>query len=122
LIIKYPIQNFDIYSYLSLIFETNKKTKMENKNLSQDVIEKLVEFRQYLSGQRYSESTIKTYNLMLEHFFSYHNNLKPEEVCLADIKKFNYDYILKNGLSISFQNQFINAIKKFYEKVYNQNT
>lgn len=91
------------------------------KALSEKTSEKLAGFRQYLAGQRYSESTISTYNSMLEHFFSYHNELKPEDVTISEIKKFNYHYILKNNYSSSFQNQFINAIKKFYEKVYNMN-
>jgi len=94
---------------------------MGNMVLSQEVKNRIIEFRQYLAGQRYSESTIKTYSSMLSHFFSFYKDLKPEDVCLADIKKYNYEYILKKNYSSSFQNQFINAIKKFYEKVYNKN-
>jgi integrase/recombinase XerD len=38
-----------------------------------------------------------------------------------DVIRFNNDYILRKGLSASFQNQVINAIKLFYRKRFNKN-
>ncbi|MCD4729357.1 MAG: site-specific integrase [Bacteroidales bacterium] len=88
-----------------------------NNNLPQaEVIQKIESFKTWLKVQRYSSSTINTYISILVKFFGYFKDKLPLEINIQDIKEFNYEYILKKGYSASFQNQFINAVKKFYEK------
>jgi len=58
---------------------------------------------------------------MVTKFFEHTKNKSPSEISLEDISRYNHDFILRKGLSASYQNQFINAIKKFYEKAYNKN-
>ena len=74
-------------------------------------------FKQYLKSKRYSESTIKTYSDALKSFLSFYS-MKP--LCAIDnedVIAFNTDFILKNKLSSSYQNQIVNAIKLFFKIV-----
>ena len=75
--------------------------------------EHLQVFRQFLSSRRYSANTIKTYTEALSVFMRFMANKPPAQWSLADIQHFNNGYILKNGHSISYQNQMVNAIKLF---------
>lgn len=75
--------------------------------------EYLQAFRQFLSSRRYSANTIKTYTEALLVFMRFMANKPPAQWSLADIQHFNNGYILKNGHSVSYQNQMVNAIKLF---------
>jgi site-specific recombinase XerD len=88
-------------------------TKHKKPNLPFGYIEKLTQ-------KRYSESTIKTYSHyfidFLDAFEGYDiNEIKPE-----DINNYLLEIIEKKQISISQQNQRINAIKFYYEKVLEQ--
>jgi len=75
-------------------------------------------FKVWLQQKRYGNSTIKAYSHHLEIFFGYFASKQPEDIQTSDINRFNNDFILKNGLSFTFQNQTISALKKFYSVVY----
>lgn len=77
-------------------------------------------FKNWMQQKRYSDNTIKTYTHQLEIFFGYFSTRKPEEITVSDITAFNHDFILKNNLSPTFQNQTISALKKFYSLLYNR--
>lgn len=77
-------------------------------------------FRSFLSSRRYSSNTIKTYTEALRVFIRFMGEKKPEGWNLADIVRFNNDYILKNGHSVSYQNQMVNAIKLYLKVVENK--
>lgn len=71
------------------------------------------ELKQWMLNRRYSENTIKVYIDCLRLFLS--NSNKPiDEISEADVQKFNTGYIIARGLSSSFQNQCINAIKLYF--------
>ncbi len=70
-----------------------------------------------LIRKRYSENTIKSYGSLFREFLKYYNSKKPEEITEGDIRKYQ-DYLVKaKKVSISTQNQAINAIKFYYEKI-----
>ncbi|MEA1896422.1 MAG: site-specific integrase, partial [Bacteroidota bacterium] len=75
-------------------------------------------FRKYLENERYSESTVNTYVSFLTKFFDFFPNKSPDEIGMEEIEIYNYKFIIRKGLSGSFQNQFVSAIKKFYEKIH----
>ena len=75
-------------------------------------------FGKWMAQKRYSDSTINTYTSLIKVFLRYYKNL--DEITEKDIIRFNQDYILANGLSVTFQNQLINAIKLFYQKYQNR--
>ena len=87
---------------------------MNNDNLTPEKIELVEKFRRWMVQRRYAENTIRTYSGMLEVFFGYYPDKKASEIGLKDVNRFNYYYIIQKGLSASYQNQMINAIKKFY--------
>jgi site-specific recombinase XerD len=74
------------------------------------VIDKLIEMR-------YSESTVKTYSNMLSQFFTYYHAYRPNEITNDQIRAYLRYLIQERQASESTQNQAINAIKFYYEKV-----
>lgn len=69
-----------------------------------------------LTVMRYSESTISTYRSLLRNFLLYYQCKSPEEIDKDDIMDYLL-HLIDNGASTSLQNQAINAIKFYYEKV-----
>lgn len=74
-------------------------------------------FRQWLRSRRYSENTVKTYVEALRNFLRYHEGKKTADITNQDVIDYNNKYILKKGLSSSFQNQVVNAIKLFFREL-----
>ncbi|MEA1873190.1 MAG: site-specific tyrosine recombinase/integron integrase [Bacteroidota bacterium] len=66
---------------------------------------------------RYSESTIKTYSSNFEEFINYYNTKKINDISEPEIIEFTRYLVVERGVSESYQNQSINAIKFYYEKV-----
>ncbi len=76
--------------------------------------QKIEEFVRWMRSKRLSESTIQTYSDAIKTFLAFYNDKAVEEIDNLDLIRFNNDYILKKGLSSSYQNQLANGIKKFY--------
>jgi len=87
---------------------------------SADGIVQLNKFEQWLKSRRYSENTIRTYKEALRMYLAYFNFKLAAEITNEDLILYNNDYILKNKLSSSFQNQIVNAIKLYYSTVLNK--
>lgn len=82
---------------------------------------KIKRFEQFLTSKRFAESTIKTYIGTLRVFLNFFKDIPISELNNQDIIRFNNDYILAKRLSNSYQNQTVNAIKKFFLIVENRN-
>ena len=80
----------------------------------------LKKFEQWLLSRRYSDNTIRTYTEALKVFLNYFNTKLSAEITNDDLIFYNNDYILKNNLSASYQNQIVNAIKLYYSTVQNK--
>lgn len=78
-------------------------------------------FGNWMLQQRYSESSITTYTSVIKIFLRHYENKNLDEITEKDIIRFNQDYILANGFSVTFQNQLISALKLFYRKYQNKN-
>ncbi|MEJ7780875.1 MAG: site-specific integrase [Daejeonella sp.] len=76
--------------------------------------EHITTFLLWLRSRRYSENTIKTYINALKTFLAFYNNKTISEITNNDVILFNNNFLLKNGLSSSYQNQVVNAIKLFF--------
>ena len=94
--------------------ENRKRFKLEDAVLRTDKIEKVEKFRSWLQSKRYSDSTVKTYTDALKSFLLFYNTKPVEEITNEDIIVYNNDFILKNKLSASYQNQIVNAVKLFF--------
>ncbi|MGD0712305.1 MAG: site-specific tyrosine recombinase/integron integrase [Bacteroidales bacterium] len=96
--------------------KTKNKELKEKKNYSNDrkipdaYLEKLI-------LKRYSESTIHTYKIAFSDFINYFKTKDLEDISEQDIKDYMIYMVEKRKISASFQNQIINAIKFYYEKV-----
>ncbi len=78
---------------------------------------KMEEFGRWMRSKRYSPSTIGTYQDALKCFLNFYKHKRPEDIQNRDLVAFNNDYILKQGLSSSYQNQVVNAVKLFFRTV-----
>ena len=78
---------------------------------------KYEKFKQWLRSKRYSESTITTYSEALKSFLVFYREKALIEINNDDVILYNNEYILKNNLSASYQNQIVNAIKLFFTTI-----
>jgi len=70
-----------------------------------------------LKEMRYSNSTLKTYTNLFEEFINYYFRLEINSISEKQIIEFLRYLVNDRMVSISYQNQAINAIKFYYEKV-----
>lgn len=91
--------------------------KRELKEAQQQAIES---FRNWMRSKRYGESTIKTYVEALRSFLLFFHDKSLEEIATEDLVTYNNDYILKNNLSSSYQNQVVNAVKLYFRTLENR--
>jgi len=70
-----------------------------------------------LKELRYSESTLSTYTYALEDFINYHAKIELEKLNERHIQEFLRHLVMERQVSTSYQNQAINAIKFYFEKV-----
>ncbi len=97
-----------------------QKTLAAQKNfgrLTDKTVQQIEEYRMYLKGIRYSERTVENYVDMVSSFLGFHAPKKTEEIVAADLEKFNYEHILKNQYSVSYQRQVVSALKLFYGRI-----
>lgn len=74
-------------------------------------------YLELLEQKRYSESTVKTYIHYFEEFMDYFQNLELPEITTEEINRYILELISTRNISISQQNQRINSIKFYFEKV-----
>lgn len=81
---------------------------------SPEGIQALERFVSHLKSKRYSDNTIKTYMEALKSFLVFFRQKEIACITNEDVVVYNNEYILKNNLSSSYQNQIVNAIKLFF--------
>ena len=87
---------------------------------SAEGMQQLEKFKQWLQSKRYSSNTIKTYSEALKSFLTFFNNKSVFEITNDDVILYNNEYLLKNELSSSYQNQIVNAIKLYFKTIHNE--
>lgn len=94
---------------------TSLKThKASQKNTEVKIPDEYIDL---LLRRRYSENTIKTYTYLFKEFLQFHYTKDPEKIDEEDIRKYQNFIVTKKKVSTSTQNQAINAIKFYFEKV-----
>jgi integrase/recombinase XerD len=73
----------------------------------------LEKFGNFLEHRRYSKQTREAYVNALEQLFRHQAIQRPEEITKDHLIDFNRNYILAKGLSASYQNIVVNALKLF---------
>ena len=61
-----------------------------------------------------SENTLKTYSEALKTFLIFYREKSIAEISNEDVIVYHNDFILKNNLSDSCQNQIVNTIKLYF--------
>jgi len=85
---------------------------------SKDVVTEIpLKYWQTLKLKNYSQATIKTYCSHFQRFLNYYSNQKPEEITKEQIREYLLYLVDEKKYSTSAQNQAINSIKFYYEKV-----
>lgn len=74
-------------------------------------------YTELLRQRMYSENTIKTYTSLFQRFLEYFHPKNPDKITSEEIKKYLLYQADKKKVSYNTQNQIINAIKFYYEKV-----
>ncbi len=74
-------------------------------------------YLEILEQKRYAKSTIKTYTAYFRQFVDYFSGQSLDGISVEQINDYLLKLINKESMSPSQQNQYINAIKFYYEKV-----
>jgi integrase/recombinase XerD len=90
---------------------------LEESFPSEEGIEGIEKFKRHLQSKRYSDSTVKTYSEALKSFLIFYREKAINSITNEDVISYNNDYILKNKLSASYQNQIANAIKLYFKTI-----
>jgi integrase/recombinase XerD len=75
------------------------------------------EYLALLQQKRYSKSTIRTYTSYFSHFQDYFSEDSLKNISIERINDYILELIHEKAISPSQQNQRINAIKFYYERV-----
>lgn len=101
-------------------FNSEQTTVPNQKLQSQRKRNTPTEYIDQLKRRRYSPNTISAYVSLFESFLAYFKDKPLEDIDENDIKKYLLYLVDERKVSYSTQNQYINAIKFYYEKVLGQ--
>ncbi len=109
------------YSALMINRNSSQKDIVEKKEvlpklIRNDILREINSFKKWMVQKRYSQNTIKTYESMLLSFFRFHHPKTMMQITEKEVLNFNYNYIIANNFSHTYQNQVINALKLFYTR------
>jgi hypothetical protein len=70
-----------------------------------------------LEKEGYSEKSRRSYLFMVKRFFEYYDGLDPSRISMGEIEDYNYEFFVSGRYSRSYQLQFINALKLYYQLI-----
>jgi site-specific recombinase XerD len=113
------IKNWDI-NYIKFKKPIKIASKVADYKLELPVITdglhaELSKYRRWLQQKRFSENTVNTYVEVTAFFLRYAALKNTENYSARLIEQFNYDFIVRQKRSISYQNQCTSGIKKFLQ-------
>ena len=98
----------------------NKNARSEKHTIHLKHKGELIRLEERLRIQRYSHNTVKTYKNFFVQYLAFYPEQHPETLQKQDIVKFLLQSTKDKKWSDSTQNQAVNAIKFYYEKVLGQ--
>ncbi|WP_372644327.1 tyrosine-type recombinase/integrase [Ancylomarina sp.] len=108
------------YKKFKTVFSPTYEIIIEGKAETKKVVQLPHGYLEKLKRVRYSDSTIKVYSKYFRDFQTAFPHKDLKEFTPEDINDYLLDLIEKQKISTSQQNQRINAIKFYYEKVLGQ--
>jgi len=112
-----PVREADSGNINKAIVADQKNDK-ESIILSDNAIKDIEKFRKWMEAGRYPETTVKTYTGMVTVFLKFVSPKEAAECTSEDLVRIVDEYIMPRGLSHSYQNQMVSAVKKFYGRLY----
>lgn len=101
----------------SIHFDQEPRQKMKVARLTDLQKAALVKTEELLQLRNYSKNTLRVYKTALREFFMYFERREPLHISEEEIKDYLLYQINDRRIAIATQNQVINAIKFYYEKV-----
>lgn len=89
----------------------------ELPKLDTQSLKEIAQFKQWMEHKRYSESTIKTYLQAITIFLKFAKPKTSAEVTNDDMIRFVHQYLIPRKLSLSYQNQAVNAARLFFKTI-----
>jgi integrase/recombinase XerD len=77
-------------------------------------LKSLENFGRWMRSKRYSKNTVATYMDAVKSFLVFFNTKVLNEISNDDVIIYNNEFILRNNLSASYQNQVVSALKLFF--------
>ena len=110
------------YSGLKGITSTQKNNEKKETlkiqtSIPFEIEQDLTKLKLWMTHKRYSESTINTYLDAAKSFLTFTYPKPIGSINNDDVVRYVNEYIIKRGLSFSYQNQVVNAIKLFFREV-----
>jgi len=105
---------------LSFTYQDEAKQQIKPRKSRYDIVNYRTcppEMVEKLKELRYSKHTIASYSDLFEEFLNYYENIEPEAITETMIVEFLRYLVNERRVSTSYQNQSINAIKFYYERV-----
>lgn len=95
--------------------EMEEKKKAERvSGINEETVKAIDYFKLWMEQKRYSPQTVKNYLGHIIQFLTYHQPRTYKELTVEDVEKYNHAVIIKNDLSVSFQQGLVGAVKLFY--------
>lgn len=104
------------YQYLEDMRLLNRKPRLKPEEVL-NYRQVPTAFLEKLTILRYSENTIRTYRDCFSEFINYYSTKDINQITQEEIHAYLLYLVEKRQVSTSYQNQAINAIKFYYEKV-----
>jgi integrase/recombinase XerD len=108
---------------LGLVFEYKEEASIAGKISRVNAYDTInyrvcpAEYSQKLIELRYSPKTLKLYTSMFEEFINYYRNSEIDRITEPEVIQFLRYLVMERKVSTTYQNQAINAVKFYYEKV-----
>jgi integrase/recombinase XerD len=115
----------ELYHYYQQLSEASSKKKLDERSIKKSDLKKQKKLQQFVPDsyrekmirRRYAESTIRTYVSYFSQFLEHIKPRTPEELCIEEIEQYMLKMVQSGKVSLSTQNQIVNAIKFYYEHI-----
>lgn len=107
----------EVFTTNEISFDGKKKKLIKSQTESRTKVELPKGYLDKLEQRRYSRSTIKIYTSYFRDFLQYFTDKNAEDISTEETNAYILELIKVNDISDSQQNQRINAIKFYFEKV-----
>lgn len=112
--------NLDYSALKAFVYKKKENLPQKEKILLNTKVAIPQAYVDLLDQRRYSKSTKTIYVNYFSDFLIYVKDKRPQNISADDINAYLLELIRKNKISASQQNQQINAIKFYFEKVLNK--